>query len=76
VRTTVDLDDDILAAVRSLARVQGRSLGVVISDLVRRGLSPVTTIDQGPRGFPSFEAPPGAPPLTVETVRAALEDEL
>jgi hypothetical protein len=76
VRTTVDLDDDVLAAVRSLARVQGRSLGMVISDLVRRGLSPVSRIDQGPGSFPIFEPPPGAPPLTIETVRAALEDEL
>jgi hypothetical protein len=74
VRTTVDLDDDVLAMVRSLARVQGRSLGLVISDLVRRGLSPTPRIDLGPGSFPTFEPPPDAPPLTIEAVRAALED--
>ena len=74
-RTTVDLDDDVLMAVRSLARLQGRSLGVVISDLVRRGLSLVPRIAPGPGSFPTFEPPPGAAPLTVETVGAALDDD-
>ena len=71
----MDLDADVLDAVRSLARSQGRSLGYVLSELVRRALAPTTRLDQGPGGFPTFEPPPGTAPLTVETVRAALEDE-
>ena len=75
----MDLDDDVLAAVRSLARAQGRSLGIVISDLVRRGLAPAVRaeqgLEQGPGGFPTFVPPLGARPLTAETVRAALDDE-
>lgn len=74
-RTTLDLDEDVLAAVRSLARAQGRSLGSVLSELVRRGLAPARQLQHGPGGFPTFEAPSGAAPLTIEAVRAVLEDE-
>lgn len=37
-RTTLQLDDDVLAAARVLARQQRTSLGAVISDLARRAL--------------------------------------
>jgi hypothetical protein len=37
-RTTLRLDDDVLAAARVLARQRGESLGAVISALARRGL--------------------------------------
>lgn len=43
-RTTVDIDDTVLAAARSLARARGVSLGQALSELARRGLSgPDTT---------------------------------
>ena len=74
-RTTLDVEDDVLDAVRSLARAQGRSMGTVLSELVRRALSPDRRLIDGPGGFPTFEVPTGAPPLTVETVRVALDDE-
>jgi Ribbon-helix-helix protein, copG family len=75
VRTTVDLDDDLLAGLRSLARAQGRSVSFVLSDLVRRALRPTPRLQEGAGGFPTFEPPAGAAPLTVEAVRAALDDE-
>ena len=37
-RTTLRLDDDVLASARVLARQRGESLGAVISELARRGL--------------------------------------
>ena len=37
VRTTLQLDDDVLAAARVLARQQRSSLGAVISALARQG---------------------------------------
>ncbi len=37
-RTTLRIDDDVLYAVKSLARRQGRSLGEVLSELARRAL--------------------------------------
>lgn len=38
-RTTLDLDDDLLNAARELARVEGTSLGRVVSRLARAGLT-------------------------------------
>lgn len=37
-RTSLDLDDQILAAARSLARARGLSIGAAVSELARRGL--------------------------------------
>jgi hypothetical protein len=39
-RTTLDLDDDVLATAKAIARDRGVSLGRVLSDLARRGLAP------------------------------------
>jgi hypothetical protein len=37
-RTTLDLDDDLLEAAKELAAVRGTTAGRVISDLVRQAL--------------------------------------
>jgi hypothetical protein len=41
-RTTLQLDDDVLVAARVLARERRLSIGAVISDLVRQALKPPT----------------------------------
>ena len=38
-RTTLDIDDDVLQTARELARREKRSVGKVISDLVRQTLT-------------------------------------
>ncbi|PYR38111.1 MAG: antitoxin [Acidobacteria bacterium] len=38
-RTTLDLDDDVLQAAKELARLEKRTAGQVISALARRGLA-------------------------------------
>ena len=38
-RTTLDIDDDLLAAAKDLARQQGSSAGRVVSALLRRALA-------------------------------------
>jgi hypothetical protein len=38
-RTTLDIEDDVLEAAKELARSQGGTAGRVISDLARRGLN-------------------------------------
>jgi hypothetical protein len=40
VRTTLDIDDDVVAAARELAAHEQRSLSSVISHLARRRLTP------------------------------------
>ena len=67
-RTTLDLDDEVLAAARRIAAARSKSLGHVVSELARRGLEtrPKTTTR---RGFPVFQVPKNARPLTIEDVR-------
>ena len=38
-RTTLDIDDDVLAAAKELARTQAASTGAVVSGLLRQALS-------------------------------------
>ena len=38
-RTTLELDDDLLATARQLARQQGVTLGQLLSDLARESLA-------------------------------------
>jgi hypothetical protein len=38
-RTTLDIDDDVLAAAKELSRQQGRSAGAVVSGLLRQALT-------------------------------------
>jgi hypothetical protein len=73
VRTTLDIDDDVVAAARELAADERRSLGSVISELARRGLTParVETSD----GMPVIRVPAGTPPITAEMVRRALDED-
>jgi hypothetical protein len=59
VRTTLDLDDDILHVARQLATQRDASIGRVVSDLARQALAPKSA----PRirnGVPLFEPRPGA----------------
>jgi hypothetical protein len=73
-RTTLDIDDDVVAAARELAAEERRSLGSVISELARRGLTPARVEDDGD-GVPVIRVPAGTPPITAEMVRRALDEE-
>lgn len=71
-RTTLDIDDQLLAIARVRAREKGISLGAAVSEIMRRGLEVRRTRTK--RGFPVFEAPPGTPIITDEMV-ARYRDE-
>lgn len=72
-RTTLDLDDEVLAAARRIAAARSKSLGQVVSELARRGLERRPAITTT-RGFPVFRVPKNVRPLTLEDVRRD-EDE-
>lgn len=72
-RTTLDLDDDVLAAARELAAGERRSLGAVISQLARRGLTPARVEAEG--DLPVIRVPAGVAPITPEMVRRALDED-
>jgi len=73
VRTTLNLDEDVVAAARELAVGGRRSLGSVISELARRGLTPARIEADGE--LPVIRVPAGAPPITPEMVRRALDED-
>ena len=69
-RTTLSIDDDLLAAAKSLAQARSVSVGRVLSDLARRGLStPANTGKRAETGFPVFHVERDDPPITLEDVR-------
>jgi hypothetical protein len=73
-RTTLQIDDDVYQAARSLARAEDKSIGQVISELARKGLLPSDkAFDHG--GFPVFDVPLDATPITLEMVQRAGDDE-
>jgi hypothetical protein len=43
-RTTLDIDDDLLQAAKELARAEGKTAGQVISDLARKGLTQASAL--------------------------------
>ena len=72
-RTTVDLDEDVLLVARELARRRRVAIGKVLSDLARDGLThrePATRRN----GWPLFPVQPGATAVTLELVNR-LRDE-
>jgi hypothetical protein len=57
-RTTLDLDDDVLAAVRERARREKRSAGAVLSELARRSLTGSTAGAERPAARHGFRPLP------------------
>ncbi len=43
-RTTLDIDDDVLAAAKERARHDGKTTGTVVSELLRRALTSPTHV--------------------------------
>ena len=72
-RTTLNLEDDLLRAVRSLAKERDESLGAVVSSLLRRALRPEPELGYE-HEVPVFMVRENAPPITPEMVEHALED--
>lgn len=71
-RTTLNLDDDVAAAITSVARSRGQSLSRVANDLIRRGLAQTDARPDLPPYEPRvFDT--GAPLVDVTDVAAALE---
>ncbi len=73
-RTTLNIDDDLLLAAKSLAEAKSTSIGAVISELARRGLER-NVVRSNKYGFPVFSVPASAQPITLEHVKK-LEDDV
>jgi hypothetical protein len=75
-RTTLDIDDDVLLAVKELSRRRKRSSGEILSELARKALT--TSNDQvteavTPYGFPLIPKKSDAI-VTVDHIRQLQEE--
>lgn len=75
-RTTLAIDDDVLATAKHLAERDNKTLGEVISALARQGLAKGARAARTERnGVPLLASRCGAAPVTPELVNQ-LRDEL
>ncbi|MCC6591492.1 MAG: antitoxin [Bryobacterales bacterium] len=73
-RTTLDIESDVLDTAKALAAARGVSVGAALSELARRGVAartPLSTVN----GFPVFQVQAGTPSFGPDEVAAALESE-
>ena len=73
-RTTLDLDEDILGVAKQLAFERKTSTGKVVSDLVRKALAPTKT-PKYRNGVRLLERIPGSRPATMELVNQLRDDD-
>lgn len=74
-RTTLDIDDRVLALARSRARAAGTSIGRALSELALQGLAATEGESVSPSGtFPMLPAVPGHV-ITDAMVEQALADD-
>jgi hypothetical protein len=78
VRTTLDIDDDILQAAKELARAEGKTAGQVLSELARKAL----TRSEAPLDFGKIKIVDGIPVIpargavvTKELIDRLIEEE-
>jgi hypothetical protein len=73
-RTTLDIEDDVLLAAKELAKLEGRTAGEVLSTLARKGLAA-----GAPKKFSLREGVPVFPSrgeiITSEKVREIMDKE-
>lgn len=72
-RTTLNIDDDVLAVARDLAERNGTSLGSAISEPARRGFVDMNNLEFDDC-IPLLPVAPDARPVTNEDVREALSN--
>jgi hypothetical protein len=74
-RTTLEIDDDVLLAAKELAEAQRSTAGKVLSDLARKALGPARKSAARRNGIPLLPSRKGARPVTSAKVAALLDDE-
>ena len=72
-RTTLDIDDDVLQAVKEIGAMRRKTAGEVLSELARKALKPKRTYTVR-NGVPVLPHVPGRI-VTVEMVERMLDEE-
>ena len=74
-RTTLNLDDDVLESLKEYADNRSVALGKAASELMRRGLAAPVQMRMV-NGFCTVVLPPGSPKITSEKVKQLLEEDI
>jgi hypothetical protein len=75
-RTTLDIDDEVLRAAKDIARRTQRTAGQVLSELARQALTAPTSTVAESRAFYGFRPlPAGDRVISEETVESLREQE-
>jgi hypothetical protein len=75
VRTTINIEDDALAAARAYAQARALKLGQAVSDLIRRGSTGRHPVKQAGDVW-VFDLPQGTPTVTSQRVKDMLQEPL
>jgi hypothetical protein len=73
-RTTLNLEEDVLETAKQLARQQRKTVGQVVSELVRQALQPHMTA-RVRNGVMLFEPKPDAKPAHLKIVNELRDSE-
>jgi hypothetical protein len=74
-RTTLDLEPDVLQAAKEIAQLRGKTTGQVVSELLRKALQPAPSAQRVRNGVPLLTHRPGAPITTMAMVNELRDDE-
>jgi len=74
-RTTLDLDEDVLQAAKELADVYGITAGKMLSNLARKALTPTGPVPKVRNGVPLLPRRPGGRIMTMKLVNELRDDE-
>ncbi|MCP9916654.1 hypothetical protein [Cyanobium sp. ATX 6F1] len=74
-RTTLDIEDDLLAAAKELAMRQGTSAGKVVSRLIRAALSSQVT-EAGSGGITRSSSVAGFRPFNASTQKLVTNEQV
>ena len=73
-RTTLELDDDLLSTAKQLAKKEGVTLGQIISQLARQSLQ-AKVLPKVRNGVQLFQPKAGVPQPTLRTVNELRDEE-
>jgi hypothetical protein len=73
-RTTLDIDADVLQAAKELGELRKKTAGQILSELARQSLQPTHTY-RVRNGVPILPHRPGAPLITSADVRKWMDED-
>jgi hypothetical protein len=74
-RTTLDIDDDVLLTVKAIAQQKKTSAGNVVSSLLRESLQPKNFKMEYRNGVPLLPRRPNGSVVTSDMVNRLLDEE-